>query len=170
MRGGVTIYIYMGECPMNCLLISSMFVFPLRRKTSTVTAPCQSKPGGSSGLRPPAGQVPADPSFQTASPGLLQLTLASPGHQGLWPAMAGSLGGPSWLALAGWQMGFLLGSIWNSICGSALGAKILHFHCIYGVFAHGTGRFTEEKTVTKWVRLRRKKKFKSASNSTWVTG
>ena len=47
------------------------------------------------------------------------------------PARHGWLSlGPGRLALAGWRMGVLLGSILGSICASALGVKILYFHRI----------------------------------------
>ena len=139
---------------------------------NTVPAPSKSKPGGPSGPWPPAGRVPADPSPQTALPDLLPPSLAGPGCQGLRPPVSGSPAGPSWLALAGWRMGIILGLILTSICASALGVKILYLHRIKILvfFTHVAGRITEENKSKYWSPLRRKHKLKSASDSTLLTG
>ena len=108
--------------------------FPHYGGKNTVPAPSKSKPGGSSGPQPPAGRAPVDPSPQTAAPAPLWPSPAGSDLQGLQPAAAACPWRAPWLALAGWQMGVLLGLILSSICASALGVKILRFHSNYCVF------------------------------------
>ena len=136
----------------------------LRGKQNTVPAPSKSKPGGSSGPQPPAGWAPVDPSPQTAAPPPLWPTPAGSDRQGLRPAAAACPWRAPWLALAGWQMGVLLGLIlcirWAQFVHPLWGSKSYIFIVIIVFFAHMRGPVTEENKLKCWPRLRRKQKFK----------
>ena len=92
-----------------------------------------------------------------------------------WPALAARASGPPRLAvsgspqLAGWRMGDFLGLMLSSICASARGVKMLHFHCIYCVFCkYDRAQYGGKKIQISVSSM--DEKFKSASNSTWMTG